>query len=117
MKKISPHPLCFLLALMLVCSLWGGAGAEEKKTVRVGWYESAYNTTAPSGCRSGYAYEYQLKVAAYTGWRYEYVTGSWPELLEMLEKGEIDLMSDVSYTAAREEHMIFSSLPMGTEDY
>ena len=35
----------------------------------------------------------------------------------MLEDGEIDLMSDVSYTPEREEHMLFSNLPMGTEEY
>ena len=35
----------------------------------------------------------------------------------MLEAGEIDLMSDVSYTPEREERMLFPSLPMGTEEY
>ena len=35
----------------------------------------------------------------------------------MLENGEIDLLSDVSYTPEREERMLFSSLPMGTEEY
>ena len=43
-----------------------------------------------------------MKIAAYTGWNYEYVRGSWPDLLRMLEAGEIDLMSDVSYTPERE---------------
>lgn len=37
--------------------------------------------------------------------------------MHMLENGEIDLMSDISYTPEREERMLFSSLPMGTEDY
>ncbi len=35
----------------------------------------------------------------------------------MLEAGEIDLMSDVSYTPEREARMLFPSLPMGTEEY
>ena len=65
----------------------------------------------------GYAYDYQQKIAACTGWTYEYVTGSWPELLQMLEDGRIDLMSDVSYTDERAEKMLFSAQPMGTEDY
>ncbi len=89
----------------------------EQKTVRVGWYDSTYNTVDEYGRRSGYAYEYQLKLSAYNGWNYEYVTGSWADLLQMLENGEIDLMSDVSYTPAREEKMLFPALPMGTEDY
>ena len=87
------------------------------KVVRVGWYESPFNTTDAFGRRSGYAYEYQQKISAYTGWIYEYVEGSWPELLQMLIDGRIDLLSDVSYTPERTESMLFSSLPMGSEEY
>lgn len=35
----------------------------------------------------------------------------------MLEKGEIDLMSDVSYTPERAERMLYPSFPMGSEEY
>ena len=90
---------------------------ESGKTVRVGWYESPFNMTDQFGRRSGYAYDYQQKIVAYTGWNYEYVEGSWPDLLQMLMDGEIDLMSDVSYTNERAELMLFSSLPMGAEEY
>ena len=91
--------------------------ADRPKTVRVGWYESSFNTKDEEGRRSGYGYEYQIKLAAYTGWEYEYVEGSWPELLEMLKRGEIDMMSDISYTEERASQMLFPSLPMGTEEY
>lgn len=91
--------------------------AKPKKVVRVGWYESAYNSTDRFGRRSGYAYEYQRKIAAYTGWTYEYVEGSWHELMLKLQKGEIDLLSDVSYTPERAKNMLFSTLPMGSEEY
>ena len=87
------------------------------KTVRVGWYESPFNMIDDTGRRSGYAYEYQQKIAAYTGWTYEYVEGSWPELFQMLLDGKIDLMSDVSYTSERAESMLFSGLAMGSEEY
>ncbi|MDO4806477.1 MAG: transporter substrate-binding domain-containing protein, partial [Coriobacteriales bacterium] len=87
------------------------------EVVRVGWFESAFNTTDELGRRSGYAYDYQQKIAAYTGWTYEYVNGSWPELLRMLEDGKIDLLSDVSFTDERAEHMLYAALPMGTEQY
>ena len=91
--------------------------AKPRKTVRVGWYESAFNTTDRFGRRSGYAYEYQQKIAAYTGWTYEYVEGNWFDLLVMLQKGEIDLLSDVSYTPERDKDMLFSTQPMGREEY
>ncbi len=90
---------------------------KAEKVVRVGWYDSLFNRIDRSGRRSGYAYEYQQKIAAYTGWKYEYVEGSWRELVEMLKKGEIDLMSDVSYLEERAQYMLFPSFPMGTEEY
>ena len=66
---------------------------------------------------SGYAYDYQQDIAAYTGWEYEYVEGSWPELLQMLKDGKIDLLADVSKTEERQSQMLFSSYAMGTENY
>ena len=90
---------------------------DPSKVVRVGWYESSFNTTDEYGRRSGYGYEYQMKVASYSGWKYEYVTGSWPDLMEMLEEGELDLLSDVSYTEERNDKMLYPDLPMGTEEY
>ena len=92
----------------------GNGGA---KVVRVGWYDSSYNNLDATGRRTGYAYEYQLKIASYTGWQYEYVSGSWSNLLQMLINGDIDLMSDVSYTDERTKNMLYPDLPMGTEDY
>ena len=110
--------LMLMLAVLAALALPVAAHAQESETiVRVGWYESPFNTTDELGRRSGYAYDYQQKIAAYTGWTYEYVTGSWPELMQMLEEGRIDLMSDVSYTDERAEKMLFSALSMGTEEY
>ena len=109
--------LCMLLTAVFLLSAAAGAEKPGEKIVRVGWYESSFNTKDSFGRRSGYAYEYQMKIAAYTGWHYEYVVGSWTELLQMLTDGDIDLMSDVSYTPERAELMLFPSLPMGEEEY
>ena len=108
-----------MVSLIAICSLPLSVFAEEsgKKTVRVGWHESPHFITDAYGRKNGYSYEYQRKVAAYTGWEYEYVEGSWTELMEKLKKGEIDLMSDVSYTEERTNDMLFTSIPMGTEIY
>ena len=115
-RRYGISALCLLLLAALLCP-FAACAQEGAKVVRVGWYESSFNTRDAAGRRSGYAYEYQMKIAAYTGWTFEYVEGSWPELLQMLEDGEIDLMSDVSYTPEREERMLYSNLPMGTEEY
>ena len=119
------HRILKRTAALLMCAAFAfaaltpleTAAASERKTVRVGWYESSFNTKDDAGRRSGYAYEYQMKIAAYTGWNYEYVEGSWSDLMEMLKKGEIDMMSDVSFTDERASQMLFPDLPMGSEVY
>ncbi|MBQ1398684.1 MAG: transporter substrate-binding domain-containing protein, partial [Clostridia bacterium] len=116
-KRLTAFMLSFAMLALLTLPLTAYAAKDRGKVVRVGWYESPFNTTDASGQRDGYAYVYQQKIAAYTGWTYEYVEGSWPDLLQMLIDGKIDLMSDVSYTEERAELMQFSSLQMGAEEY
>ena len=119
---------CFFLFLFLLFPLLAvraaadgtdssAAETSKQKTVRVGWYEDSYHITGENGERSGYGYEYEQAVAAYTGWNYEYIKGDWGELLEKLQNGEIDLMGALSYTDERAEKMLFSDLPMGEEKY
>lgn len=118
MRKFLAGYVCFFLSVfLLVVCLPLQALATESKVVRVGWYDGGYNITGPSGERSGYGYDFQQTVAAYTGWRYEYVKGSSVELLEKLQRGEIDMLNCISYTPERAQHMLFSSVPMGREKY
>ena len=116
-KRIMLFGLRLLLVLAVLLPFSAFSAEPGKKTVRVGWFESAFNTTDRFGRRSGYSYEYQQKIAAYTGWNYEYVTGSWADLLVMLQRNEIDLLSDVSYLDERANTVLYSSLPMGEEEY
>ena len=115
-RRIAAMILCLALAAALITPLTCFA-EDNEKTVRVGWYESVFNKTDALGRRSGYAYDFQSKVAAYADWKYDYVEGTWPELLQMLKDGEIDILSDVSYTEERSGEMLFPSEPMGAEEY
>lgn len=111
---------CLLLCLCLLMPLLQdtAAAVQDSSVVRVAWYpDSAYNITCENGERSGYGYEYQQSVAAYTGWTYHYIEANWPDSLNMLQKGEIDLMAGVSYAEGRAQTMLFSDLPMGEEKY
>ena len=117
MKKTISFLLCVMLAVCALIPQAAFAQAKEKKTVRVGWYESAFHRTDQFGRKSGYGYEYQQRIAVYTGWTYEYVEGSWSELLEKLIAGDLDLLSDVSYTPERAEKILYSSEAMGSEGY
>ncbi len=109
--------ICFLLCFFLLFKSIVPVEAVKKKVVRVGWYEDSYHITGTNGERSGYGYEHEQAIAAYTGWTYEYVKGDWADLVEMLEKGEIDLMGALSYTDERATTFSFSQSPMGEEKY
>lgn len=93
---------------------------QQVKTVRVGWLvnNKGFQEGTPGERLSGWGYEYLQTLSYYTkGWQYEYVSGTFTELMDMLEAGEIDLMPNISYSAEREQKLLFSSNPEGTERY
>ncbi len=93
------------------------AEEKERQTVRVGYYEKeGFEETAPEGeARRGYAYEYYLRLAQYTGWQYEYVYGSFSDLYEELAEGDIDLMAGLTWTPERAAEIGYPVSPMGNE--
>ena len=116
-RKTAVVSVIMMLIMSIFLSAAANVRADDRKIVRVGWHEPPHFITDQYGRKSGYSYDYQLKISAYTGWEYEYVEGTWPDLFEMLKKGEIDLLGDVSYTEERAKEMIYTSIPMGTEAY
>ena len=119
-KRIGRILSSAMLVLFIIISIpisQATLAQKSPKTVRVGWYDSSFNSKDDANRRTGYAYEYQQEIASYTNWEYEYVEGSWADLLQMLIDGKIDLLSDVSYTKQRSENMLFSEISMGEEDY
>ena len=117
LKKNIAAVLLATLALAFTVPAAVQAQEPERKVVRVGWFDSSFCYWDEFGRRCGIDYEYQHKISAYTGWTYEYVEDSWPNLLQKLKDGEIDLLSDVSYKPEREGFMLFPDLPMGAESY
>ena len=91
----------------------------ENKIVRVGYFDSDMfmHGADNDSQKHGYGYEYLQSIAGIANWTYEYVYGTWPALMERFERGEIDLMPDVSYTPDRAQRMLFSERPMGVEGY
>ena len=91
---------------------------EENKTVRVGYFPYANFQEGGYGeHKQGAGYEYLQKISYITGWKYEYVYGSFKDCLDMLEDGEIDILGSVSYTPERAESIDFSTYAEGTERY
>ena len=91
-KKLKIVILMILIVAFLSNMLMPiGSFAEEQdqKVVRVGWFDSSFCYYDDFGRRCGVDYEYHQKISAYTGWTYEYVEDSWPNLLQKLKDAGI----------------------------
>lgn len=114
-----------LAALVVLSSIapvqaFADDSSQPVKTVRVGWLvnNEGFQDGTPGERLSGWGYEYLQTLSYYTpGWQYEYVSGTFTELMEKLEAGEIDLMPNISYSEERAQKLLFSSNPEGTERY
>ena len=90
------------------------------KPVRVGYFKDGGRVmkyTSDTGKKSGFSYEYLQTLASYTDWDFEYVYGYWDELYQKLISGEIDILTDVSYSEARSKLFDYSEYPMAQENY
>lgn len=124
LRSVIYRTLAVALAVLAVLSTIMPAPAyaantdQQVKTVRVGWLVSneGFQNGTPGERLSGWGYEYLQTLSYYTpGWQYEYVSGTFAELMDMLEAGEIDLMPNISYSEERAQKLLFSSNPEGTE--
>lgn len=119
--------LLFVFFALLSCCCSAGSGlpaveaaGTEEKIVRVGYFDDndAMQTGFSDGqYKSGYSYAYIQEIARHTGWKYQYVYGSWDEMLEKLSRGEIDILSNVPYRQGETSRILFPRLPMGREEY
>lgn len=112
----------FFFAVFLIVAMWYQvdvrAEKQDQKTVRVGYVNvTNYEESGEGEYKRGAGYEYLQKISYLTGWKYEYVYGSFTECLEMLAKGEIDLFGDVTYTPERAKLINFSTYPQGKGTY
>lgn len=79
----------------------------------VGVYENAPKIFfSKDGKPSGIFIDIIEYIAHDKGWNLQYVPGTWSEGLDRLEKGEIDIMPDVAYTAGREKIFVFHRVPV-----
>ena len=109
-----------VLSAVMPAPAFAADSDQQVKTVRVGWLVNnrGFQEGTPGERLSGWGYEYLQTLSYYTkGWQYEYVPGTFTELMDMLEAGEIDLMPNISYSEEREQKLLFSSNPEGTERY
>ena len=109
--------ICLLL-LLVMAGVFPARVYCESQPVKVGYtiFEN-YQEGGEGEYKRGFGYEYLQRIAYSTGWTYEYVYGSFSQLLEMLKNGEIDIMGDLSYSTERAQYISYSALPQGKENY
>lgn len=112
-------PILFLLLFMMgLTAVYAKDTTSTSKVVRLGYVNSpGYEEGKDNEYKTGLGYEYFQNIAYLKNWEYEYVYGSFSELLTMLEKGEIDVFGNVSYTPERAEKFNYSEYPMGKDVY
>ncbi|HOW81536.1 MAG TPA: ATP-binding protein [Spirochaetota bacterium] len=80
----------------------------ESRLVSVGIYENEPKVfTSDNGKPAGIFIDIIEFIAEKENWKLKYVPGTWDEGLNRLEKGQIDIMPDVAYTADRDKKFSF----------
>ena len=88
----------------------------SEKTVKVGWYLTPdYMEMSEDGTPGGYYFDYLQTLSYYTGWKCEYVVGTWSECLSRLADGAIDVLCSVHQTDDRADMIDYSAIPILTE--
>lgn len=91
------------IALVIICALFLLVNpVEAKETIKVGMYQ--YEPVVffdSSENPQGLAVDMLEYIAREEGWELEYVPCYWSDGLEMLEKGEIDILPSIAYSEER----------------
>ena len=97
------------LALMLVWAMGAALPAQALQKVRVGVYQNKPLVHMdPDGVARGVYVDLLNYIASVEGWDLEYVPGTWPQCLERLDRGTIDLLTGIAYTPDRKARFDFN---------
>ena len=119
-KKYVAALLVFVCVCMIFSPLtaYAAEDSSQHETVKVGFFAmDGYHVIDEEGNRSGYGYDFLRLMARYWDVNYEYVgyDKSWDDMQQMLEDGEIDMVTSPRKTPEREEKFDFSR-PTGTNN-
>ncbi len=116
-SKACSRAISLLLLLLLLFTAavpaYAADGA-QRRVVKVGNMDyPGFIQKDEEGEYSGYGVEYLQEVCEHADWEIVYVDAPWHEQLEMLERGEIDLVPIAQYSEERAERFIYCYQPMG----
>lgn len=100
-------PICFILLGLF--QLLFNPSADAAKIVRVGVYDNKPLVFIDGdGKPKGIFIDLLEHVASKEQWDLNYIPGSWPECLDRLDTGEIDLMTAIAYSQERAKKYNFT---------
>ncbi|MDD3610291.1 MAG: transporter substrate-binding domain-containing protein, partial [Halothiobacillaceae bacterium] len=101
-----------LVILSVIETRWSFLPERDgRRLVKVGLYENAPKIfTDANGHPSGLFVELLDDLARRVNWRLEYTPCEWADCLSRLERGELDLMPDVAFSAERLKYFDFHSV-------
>lgn len=95
----------------------GTSSAVEHQVVHVGFFRfKGYHEMNTAGEKSGYGYDFLQMISGYANFKYIYVgyQKTWNDMLDMLDSGEIDMLTYAVKTPEYEERFDFSEHSIGT---
>lgn len=99
-------PRVIILVLLMICL---PTVLYAKATLKVGVYENKpLIFTAADGRVSGLFPEVLENIADEEEWDIQYVRGHWDQLMELVQKGEIDLLPAIAFSPERGQRLSFS---------
>ena len=111
-----------ILLVLVLCAAFAAIPAgvyghpAEDRTVRVGYMNNpGFLQWNSDGSYGGYCYEYLMEISKYTNWKYDFVYGSFPEIMEKFNRRDIDLLCAFSMTEDRMGQYDFSKYSIGME--
>ncbi|MDE6441470.1 MAG: response regulator [Clostridia bacterium] len=117
-KIILALTACLILLLSGFIPAFADDAQSDNRTIKAGIFGfDGYHMKDEDGNLSGYGIEFLHLVSEYSHLNFE-LTGynnTWDDMLVMLEKGEIDVVTSASWTQSREEQFDFS-LPIGRKN-
>ncbi len=113
LQNCRQNPFCLFFSILLLINTFHLPSDINKRIVNIGIYENSPKVfISESGKPAGIFIDIIKYIAEKEGWELNFVSGTWGEGLDRLEKGEIDLMPDVAKTANREEIFSFHEIPV-----
>lgn len=115
MKRFIKRTIGLFIIVTLIFSMLPSVtfAVDKPKTVKVGYIDYHGFIDRSGDGYTGYGVEYLDEISKYTGWKYEYVYGSWTDIMEKVKNGEIDFICTAQYTEERGRYYDFSDYPIG----